>query len=362
MSDERISHYRWKFIANIDPSHITLHTIFRSSEIVVDNLICTFCVFNTFYSASSYREIIQKFLQIFKDLKALELPQQPPKYNILSVLYKELCLFTAVISVLIIIPPGYIFVKMDYKLNIFLRFFGSYHLPNILVFLKLGQYWLALRFTYLLYKRINETLLQRINHLDLHSSPGRHEVIMNAGSYSWYKREFPRTHWDNCEILERLRRLYSDLDKLLVQVVNFFDAILLLNFLGSVFGFTMNLFELYKNLEAPQWDRLLWHFLYVVRVLIILLVNNAVTNEKSRTAFVLNGLYITSKEMEHAVKRFLLHLMIRKPVEKVCGIVELNLMLFTGILNIVSQYITFLIQIDLSKDPSKLQKMIGNKN
>nr|XP_036234161.1 putative gustatory receptor 59e [Bactrocera oleae] len=361
------------YIAKVDPSHITLNTIFYLGEILVNNLVCTFCAFNTFYAASNFHKIPQKFLQIFKELKALELPQQPPEYNLLTVLYRKLCLCTVVILLLIIIPLGLVYIKVDYKLTEFLRFLGAYQLPNILLLLKLGQYWLALRFTYLLYKRINETLLQRINHLDLHSSPRRHEVITNAmlprtsatyeahdKTYSWYKREFSRTNLDNCEILERLRRLYADLDTLLVQVIHYFDVILLLNFLGSVFGFSITLFELYKSLNSPQWNRLLWHFHYTARVLIILLTNNAVVNEKSRTAFVLNEFYITSKEMEHAVNRFHLHLMLRKPVEKVCGVVELDLMLFIGIFSIACQYVTFLIQIDLSKGPSKIPKMVAN--
>ncbi|XP_028899466.2 putative gustatory receptor 59e [Zeugodacus cucurbitae] len=361
-----------KYVVNVDPSHLTFEIMFYLCEIVVNNLICTLCVFNTFYYATLYREIPQKFLKIMKELQELETPQQPNEWNLLSRLYKELCCYVVGISLLTVISVGFNYVQVDYNGNEFLRFIGSYQLPNFLLLLKLGQYWLALRFTHLLYKRINETVCQRINHFDLHRSPGRNDDMMNAmlprsyGAHgrarSWYNREFAGIHLENCEVLERLRRLYSALDTLLVRVVDMFDLILLLNFLGSVFVFSINFFELYKSYNEPRLSRMLWHLQYTARVFIILLANNAVVNEKSRTTFVLNQLYITSKELEHAVNRFLLHLMMRKPVEKVCGIVELDLMLFTGIFSVVSQYVTFLIQIDLSKDPSKISKMTDNDN
>nr|XP_036234162.1 putative gustatory receptor 59e [Bactrocera oleae] len=96
-----------------------------------------------------------------------------------------------------------------------------------------------------------------------------------------------------------------------------------------------------------MYNRVLWLFIHLVRILLILVTNNTILEEKCRTTFALNQLHITSKEMERAINRFLLKLMVHQSPVLFCGIIELDLFVVCGIVGAVTNYFIFLVQIDL---------------
>ncbi|XP_036332589.1 putative gustatory receptor 59e [Rhagoletis pomonella] len=239
-----------------------------------------------------------------------------------------------------------------------------FHLPNILITLNLGQYWLALRFLCRLYRGFNQILKQRLQKISSSDLSGGVET--NAGDtcaseFFWYPREFYNTHHpgginDECKLLKAIRGSYGDLDALRAQLTSLFGLVLLLIFLGSLLSLTVECFAVYKFLDcedaaanelATVYQRLLNILIHIGRIFLILVTNNAIIEEKCQTSFTLNELHITSEEMEHEVNRFLIQLMVHQPAEMVCGIVDLDLLALGGIGGIMANYVIFLIQIDL---------------
>ncbi|XP_036332590.1 putative gustatory receptor 59e [Rhagoletis pomonella] len=257
------------------------------------------------------------------------------------------------------------YFHVEYQFYELMRGVGAHNLPSFLLSLKLGQYWLCLRFACLLYKRFNEALKQRLGtrHNVLRSSSRLEESsecsrkfeshVAYVTEFAWYKREFCNSYSDICsdyEILEFIRRLYADLDALMEQVANVFGFILLLHFLGSLFALSIYVFEIYKSFHTSEPGKILWQLQHLARIFLILIANNAIVEEKCRTPLVLNEIKISTEDMEHAINRFLLQMMARKPTEMACGVVELDLLLLTGILCTVTNCVMFLIQIDLSNN------------
>ncbi|XP_054740980.1 putative gustatory receptor 59e [Anastrepha obliqua] len=255
------------------------------------------------------------------------------------------------------------YIRMDCGFIYYILNTSVFNLSNVLITLNLCQYLVSLRFVYQMYRGLNEILKGRLNQvgsmtLDTYEDTANDIYI---SGFSWFHREF----YSSCcgggnkfKILKSLSRPYFDLDRIMAKLTKVFGIILLFNFLGSLLSLAVECFAVYKFFDNANilgdtlldvHNRFLWLLIHVGRILLILIANHAIIEEKCRTIFIINELHITSKEMERAINRFLLRLMVHQPVEMACGAVDLDLLVLSGIAGAMANYIIFLIQTDVGR-------------
>ncbi|XP_073847061.1 gustatory receptor 59e [Musca autumnalis] len=234
----------------------------------------------------------------------------------------------------------------------------AYNLPNVLINFNLCLYWLLLRFIALLLQWIN-SILECLPHCT-EEAVEESTILMNPTTL-WFHKEFYGGRVSHNvmplnvhDIFLIVKQINSDLCNALTDTVEIFRIILVLNFLTSFLVLTIEFFSLYKYFDNPSLNELMlvvfkfvWLMLHISRLFFVLLTNNAITQKKCRTLYILNATPLEIFESENYINQFLLQIMVRKHTETACGIIDLDLMFLLGIINALAMYIIFLIQSDL---------------
>ncbi|KAI8129008.1 putative gustatory receptor 59f [Lucilia cuprina] len=263
--------------------------------------------------------------------RGFELRPQTPIYR---QLIKEILFLTFLIFFFYIICI-IINIVNNHELNhIIIQIFCAYHLPNIMINVNLGLYWLTLRVISLMISYSNSIL----NDFKMCLTPfnSSNLNISHLSSSLWYEREFYAFNLKKSlkyyDIFITLTEISANLDQLMREIINIFRFVLILMFVHSFMILTIQFFSVYKYFDSPD-VRIILSFLlkfvrlmlYTVNIIIILWSNNCVINEKCRTIYILNSLPIETLDMERNISSYLFQLMVRKHTVSVFDIFELDL-------------------------------------
>ncbi|XP_067632471.1 putative gustatory receptor 59e [Eurosta solidaginis] len=354
-------------ITRIHNPLVDIVKIFFIIELIYNPFIVLLIVYTIYCDADKYRKIPQELLRIYKEYKSFQ-PIILSDKDLFNVLHKELYSMLGLICMIILFSLIVDFLRTDNGFIPYLIHSSVFSLPNILISLNLGQYWLSLRFIYHLKYGFNELLSARLKRLQWTMNDDhfkRKETtdddfnFAHTNEFSWYQREFNSSRSlavSEYEFLESIRVPYFDLDLVRSQVTLTFGRTLFINIIGSVVSLSVEFFAVYKYYEDDDYlgdelsqiyHRFLWIAIHIGRIILILVTNDLIIEEICRTSLILNQIYIRSKEMERAINQFLLRIMTQKQTEMVCGIMELDSLLITGLISAIGNYIIFMIQIDL---------------
>lgn len=206
-------------------------------------------------------------------------------------LKREILILICVVISYYIVFTWLLIVRNLRKSNLAFYFFWAYRMANFVISFDLCLYWLSLRFISLSYSYLN-SILQEFNDGFTISSNNSSFYITNLSSDLWSKNEICTF---NCkklfkvyDIFKTLTDMSYNLDQLLLEVVDIFQIILLLNFLSSCSVLALNFFSVYNYFDNPNLKDLQLFFLRFYRVvvhmfdvIIILWSNNAIIGQVS---------------------------------------------------------------------------------
>ncbi|XP_037818274.1 putative gustatory receptor 59f [Lucilia sericata] len=179
--------------------------------------------------------------------------------------YKDLQRFLHLHMALIILHLGSTIIIGYYynegKIINFLRTNTVYILPNVIIHISLLQYYALL---FMIYKR-GEKLFVYL------------EKLLNTSS--------SKDMWNFRHQLHLLRSLFAKLDEFTKEINDHFSISILLVYFGSFINLSVNVFLLYKYLNAwggsnPAWTiySLAWAFMHIGKMFLILYYNQNVQN------------------------------------------------------------------------------------
>ncbi|XP_023302910.2 putative gustatory receptor 59f [Lucilia cuprina] len=217
------------------------------------------------------------------------------------------------------------------KIINFLRTNTVYILPNVIIHISLLQYYALL---FMVYKR-GEKLLEYL------------EKLLNTSSY--------KDMWNFRHQLHLLRNLFAKLDEFTKVINDHFSISILLVYFGSFVNLSVNVFLLYKYLNAwdnsnPAWTiySLAWTFMHIGKMFLILYYNQNVQNVKSKATVLLSSMKFEHRSVESTLRLFILQLMSDTRSNFVCGLAALNMNFITSLLVAISTLFIFLVQYDIT--------------
>lgn len=280
-------------IMSINIALTTLEKGLYFCELFFYAILITTIYLNGYLKANELKTIVDKLTKLYQLLEIcyLKLNKSPQiksgNGNIYKHLRKEVVILSICIHFYEIVCVGVSIVYRPLEGWWLLRSFVAYNLPNILINLNLCIYWLALRFTALLYSWANGILE------NLSQTPSD-KTVNHSRTSVWFQKEF----YANSLHTNALRRIHdvflslsqfnADISDVLTNLVDIFRIILVLNFLTSFLVLTIEFFALYKYFDDPSLNELtlvifktIWLTLHGGRIFFILITNNAVTKQVS---------------------------------------------------------------------------------
>ncbi|KAM7343527.1 uncharacterized protein ACRADG_010524 [Cochliomyia hominivorax] len=328
---------------------------FYLSEIFFNSIISLNIYYITFFKKSKFLKIYQNYIKLFEQLRMC----RDLGFQFRSRLYCQLRKEVLVLSLLILIIYSFcisITILRSYRFNYFIiEILLAFVLPNILISLNLCLFWLTLRFISLSYAHLNAILEE------LKDRNNSNSLIFNISFHSsslWYQKEFGNFEFKKFfkfpDIFITLRKISYNLDQLILEVVNIFQFVIIIEFVNTIAILTIHIFSTYKYLDNPDIHDIISFLLKIGRltlhtfnIILVLWPNNTIIKEKCHTIIKLNSLPVGTLDMEHNICRFLLQLIVRKHSASVCDIFDLDFSFLLSIISALSTCVIFLIQIDL---------------
>lgn len=291
-----ISVVNFHYINRIHDPLITILKIFFSTELIINPLIVASIILSMYYNSEEYRSIPYELLRIYKVYRNL----QPKQVSTGSVIFRVLHIEMLIMVGAVIPVISFCFIVDYLRTGPFLIHYilnaSVFSLANIIITFNITQFWLALRVIYQLYRGFNEIIKQRLKRFSSINSEKRglaSEEVFYAYTteISWYQREFlslRKEAVNNYEILDSIRSIYFDLDTIMTRLTRVFGITMLLNFIGSMLSLSVQCFAVFKFFDADNflgdiliemYNRVLWLFIHLVRILLILVTNNTILEE-----------------------------------------------------------------------------------
>ncbi|KAH8277725.1 hypothetical protein KR018_004224, partial [Drosophila ironensis] len=225
-----------------------------------------------------------------------------------------------------------------------------YNLPALMMSLGVLQYvqpvknlWFCLEHVR---SRLQEVKMRQRSPLGTTKLNARYEsafaILVDAGGQT-------------ASLLEDMRSMCNQIDRLHKLLLRKFGIFLLLNFANSLASVCVELYLVFNFFENPLWEesvlflyRILWLIMHGGRIWLILAVNGGILEQKCLLCQLLNELVVCSSHLERTINRFLRQLQngLNHP-PTACGIVPLDTLELGGFIGVLMAIVIFLIQIGL---------------
>lgn len=282
------------YINRIHKPLVTIVQIFFSTELLNNPLIVASIILSMYYNGEEYRNIPHELLRIYKVYRNLQ-PKVSTGNALFRVLHKEMLIMSGAVSTVVSSCFLVDYLRTEPVLIAYLLNSSVFSLANILITFNITQFWLALRVVYQLYRGFNEIMKERLkcfSSINLETSElASKEVHAYTTEISWYQREFHSSRKEasrSYEILDSIRNIYFDLDTIMIRLTKVFGITMLLNLFGSVLSLSVQVFAVFKFFDVENflgdalvevYNRVLWVFIHLARILLILITNNAIIEE-----------------------------------------------------------------------------------
>ncbi|XP_055916101.1 putative gustatory receptor 59e [Eupeodes corollae] len=336
----------WSLERIFEVNMTTIKKALYFSEYFADAALIVLTIITCYYHKDCYETFpkriqeLEKRTQIYKP-KAIH-------QEITHKVYKKIMKIVVIGASLLISTTLIDFFYNAEDLFMFLKSTIVFILPNITIFLWIGQYWILLTLILTRYEVIN-SILEDLNSPKIQQTTPcllLTEVMKGHGK--------PRSNVP--AILEDLRCIFAHLEVLVGDVTEVFGLTITANFLSAFLTLSVQIFVLYKMPERPEectWSSVLyalfWVALNTLKFFVILYANSCLLNVKSQMGIILSCFEGVETKTEEAINRFLMQLVVRNNIQMACGIVDLDMELIGGLLSALSIYVIFLIQIDLGE-------------
>nr|NP_001345015.1 gustatory receptor 35 [Aedes aegypti] len=210
---------------------------------------------------------------------------------------------------------------------------GAYFVPNAVQFLSLLQYAYVVIFAYRKCRAVNAILLAV-----------RYSLRSNFKSY--------------CSTIRTLRKQHMLLHRLVFQVNRDFGVLIILAVFSVLVAISITCLEMYQYTHEKTLNfstihyviySALWVLMYVCKLLIVLIPNHLMVNERDLTGMILQGLpLVESKEFTNETLKFSRQVLLQKGPYTANGVFVLDLTLLVHIFGALATYLVILIQFDQS--------------
>nr|XP_019525826.2 putative gustatory receptor 28b [Aedes albopictus] len=295
-------------------------------EICIGLLNCTIVFICCQWKRSRYNVVLSQMMDILNDFGKFAEEQ-----DIAWLRYqfsKCLLIGTFYFAVIVIVDATYY-----WKAIVTVCTTGAYFLPSAVQFLSLLQYAYVVVFAYRKCRTINSILLAI-----------RYSLRSNYKSY--------------CPTIRSLRKQHMLLHRLVFQVNRDFGVLIILAVFSVLVAISITCLEMYQytHQKAITFSTIqyviysaLWVLMYVCKLLIVLIPNHLMVNERELTGMLLQGLpLIENNEFTYETSSFSRQILLQKGPYTANGIFVLDLTLLVHIFGALATYLVILIQFDQS--------------
>ncbi|XP_019525826.3 putative gustatory receptor 28b [Aedes albopictus] len=295
-------------------------------EICIGLLNCTIVYICCQWKRSRYNVVLSQMMDILNDFGKFAEEQ-----DIAWLRYqfsKCLLIGTFYFAVIVIVDATYY-----WKAIVTVCTTGAYFLPSAVQFLSLLQYAYVVVFAYRKCRTINSILLAI-----------RYSLRSNYKSY--------------CPTIRSLRKQHMLLHRLVFQVNRDFGVLIILAVFSVLVAISITCLEMYQytHQKAITFSTIqyviysaLWVLMYVCKLLIVLIPNHLMVNERELTGMLLQGLpLIENNEFTYETSSFSRQILLQKGPYTANGIFVLDLTLLVHIFGALATYLVILIQFDQS--------------
>lgn len=221
---------------------------FYLCEFIFNSTIPLCIYYMSFVKKEKFLKIYANFIRIFEKIKSYRELELRDYTHVYKKLRKEILILAVLISSVYMCLLWLTFYRNYHYPYVIFKYNWVFVIPNIIITIDLCLYWLALRFISLAYSYLNsEILIKDFSDLQCFTPPNPGSLLQSDFHSFNYRKSFKLY-----DIFKNLTEISHSLDQLMLEVVDIFRIILILNFLNSFSTLSVHTFSLYKFFDNPN--------------------------------------------------------------------------------------------------------------